>query len=472
MTGASPVPASLSAKFTLSLLWLLLAVSAASRAELPRLGDPSLQGISSVEEKKLGQAFYQTLRASLKFVDDIALNHYLTALGEKLLTHSDAAAGDFKFFIIESDAINAFAGPDAYIGINSGLILTARNESELASVMAHEIAHVSQRHIARMIDESDNGAAITFGALLAAILVGSQNPQAAQAILATGIASSYQSSINFTRQNEYEADRVGIGILTRAGIDPKGMVGFFKLLLERSHGLEIEYLRTHPLSINRVSEAEYRVASIRSNTRDDSEDFRFAQARLQVLTTSNPADIAGNASLQKNSNDAVDRYRQGLALLHLHRVDEAIVALEKARQQSRHPWIALALAEAYEASGELTRARSTLQTLAELYPGYLPVTLAYARLLMDHKLDINRAITLLKHQLQTDDKARVYKMLARAYHRNGQTAAALEATGNQYLRQGYHELALQQYENALNQTDISTTTRQRLQTRIKQLKPE
>ncbi len=459
--------ASVFRNFTLS-VWLLTVSMPVARAELPQLGDPSLQGFSTLEEKKLGQAFYQTLRASVEFVDDIALNHYLTSLGEKLLTHSDAAANDFKFFIIESDAINAFAGPDAHIGINSGLILTARNESELAGVIAHEIAHVSQRHIARMINESDSSTAITFGALLAAILVGAQNPEAAQAILATGIAGSYQSSINFTRQNEYEADRVGIGILARAGIDPEGMVGFFKLLLERSHGLELEYLRTHPLSINRVSEAEHRAANLRINTRSDSEDFRFARARLRVLTANNVQDIVRATP----ADTAVQRYQRALALLQQHKLKAAIAQLQQARQQSRHPWISLALAEAYERNGGTNKARTELKTLAGLYPGYLPVTLAYAKLLLDHNLDINRAITLLKHQLQTGDKPVVYKMLARAYYLNGQTAAALEATGDQYLQQGYHELALQQYDNALNQSSLSTTAKKRLLTKIKRLKPE
>ncbi len=443
-------------------------LAGAARAELPRLGDPSLQGFSGSDEKKLGQAFYQTLRASLKFVDDVALNHYLTSLGEKLLTHSDAAAHNFKFFIIQSDVINAFAGPDAYIGINSGLILTARNESELAGVMAHEIAHVSQRHIARMIDESSSNSAITFGALLAAILVGAQNPEAAQALIATGIAGSYQNSINFTRQNEYEADRVGIGILANAGIDPGGMVGFFKLLMARSHGLELEYLRTHPLSINRVSEAEHRLAGVKPGARKDSADFRFAKARLQVLTAKDIDNL-----ISSTPADSVENlYRLGLAYLRLHQTGKAVEMLKQAKQKSRHPWISLALAEAYQQDNQLADARRELEILQKLYPGYLPVTLAYARLLLDNNLDISRSITLLKHQLQTDDKAIVYKMLARAYYLNGQTAAALEATGNQYLKQGYRELALQQYENALNQNSIGETARKRLQSRIKQLKAE
>lgn len=450
-------------------LALLLMCIFPAWADLPQLGDPSLQGFSQLEEKKLGDAFYQTLRANLDFVDDTQLNHYLNSLGQKLQSHSDSASSNFKFFIVESDVINAFAGPDAYIGINSGLILRAKNESQLASVMAHEIAHVTQRHLARMFDEAGNATAITFGAILAAILVGSQDPEAAQAILATGVASSYQSSINFTRQNEYEADRVGIGILTDAGIDPQGMVGFFEILLEQSQGLDLEYLRTHPLSINRVSEAKHRIDKVKTDLRADSSDFQFARARLQVLTAANPAELIDQKTeLTKTVND----YRKALAMMRSDRTDEAIVILSRLKNNDRHPWVSMALAEAYRLAGRSKSAEKTLRTLLKLYPGYLPVTLMYTDVLMNSKSRLQESITLLKHQLQTDDKAIVHKALARAYYLNGQTSAALESTGNQYQLQGYKELALQQFENALNQDGNSETTKQRLNTKIELLKVE
>ena len=212
-------------------------------ADLPDLGDPTLDSFSSKQEQQLGLAFYRSLRANLKFVDDLQINDYLNNLGNKLASHSDAAGNDFHFFIIEAPTINAFAGPAGYIGIHTRLILDAKNESQLAGVLAHEVAHVSQRHLARAFDNSGNSAAITIATLLAAILVGTQDGQAGQAVLLSGIAGSQQSSINFTRSNEYEADRVGIGILTESGINPQGMVEFFEILLDESADNGIEYLR-------------------------------------------------------------------------------------------------------------------------------------------------------------------------------------------------------------------------------------
>ena len=249
-------------------------------AELPELGDPTLKTFSTEEEKKLGLAFYRTLKDNLIFVDDSQLNYYISNLGQKLSSHSDAAGKDFKFFIIDSPVINAFAGPDAYIGINSGLFLESTNESQLASVMAHEISHVSQRHLARAIDESGNSAIATFATVLAAILLGAQDAQVTQAILYSGLAGAQQNAINFTRQNEYEADRIGISILAETGINPQGMVDFFSTLLSKSGDGGIEYLRTHPLNTNRVSEASDRIKKIQLNLPDDSLDFQSARARF------------------------------------------------------------------------------------------------------------------------------------------------------------------------------------------------
>ena len=176
--------------FRLLLFITLIIINNFSFAELPELGDPTLKSFSTEEEKKLGLMFYRTLKNNLNFIDDAQLNYYIKNLGQKLATHSDASNKDFKFFIINSSTINAFAGPDAYIGINSGLFLESANESQLASVMAHEIAHISQRHLARAINESGSTAIATFATVLAAILLGSQNSDFTQAVLYTGLAGS------------------------------------------------------------------------------------------------------------------------------------------------------------------------------------------------------------------------------------------------------------------------------------------
>lgn len=452
--------------FALVCLNLLLAPIA--RGELPELGDPTLQNFSSREEAELGQAFYHALRAGLIFVDDLQIEHYVRNMGQRLVSHSDAAGKQFRFFVINANQINAFAGPDAYIGINSGTLLASQNESQLAGVMAHEIAHVSQRHIARAIDNAGNSTAASLATLVAAILVGSQDSQAGQAVLLTGLAGTQQASINFTRSGEYEADRIGIGILTRTGIDPAGMVEFFQLLLAQSQGNDLEYLRTHPLNENRVSESRDRIKTNQIKLPNDSDDFQFAKARIAVLTSRQPETfIAKNAA----ASDVFGLYQKAIAQIKAQRSEQAIPVLEALSLRHNHPWIRLALAEAYENENQIQKTLETLAQLTSLYPGYLPVTLRYAEALTASNQS-QKSIVLLKHQLQYDDDAIVHQQLARAYFSNGQTAAALESTGNQYLREGYLELAAQQYENALQQPNLSETSRRRLSTRQQQLKAQ
>ncbi len=435
-------------------------------AKLPTLGDPTLGSFSAKDEQQLGLAFYRSLRANLTFIDDLQINYYLTSIGQRLASNSDAAGNTFHFFIIKAPTINAFAGPAAYIGIHSQLILEAENESQLASVLAHEIAHVSQRHLARAFDNSGQSTALTIATLLAAILIGSQDAQAGHAVLMSGLAGSQQSSINFTRSNEYEADRVGIGILTDTGINPQGMVDFFEILLDNSPQGGMEYLRTHPLGINRVSEAKNRLDKQDEALPRDSLDFQFTKARLVILLSKNPEYYLDD---ERVGQGLIGRYQKALAAIRMQKADLAIEILTALTKETQHPWIRLALAEAYSAKQDDHRALQVLESLARLYPGYLPVTMAYVNVLNTSKMP-EKSIVLLKKQLQTDDYGIIYKALAKAYYANGQISAALEATGNQYARQGYIELAIQQYDNALQQENISQSTRHRLEAAKHELK--
>ncbi|RLA22747.1 MAG: hypothetical protein DRQ62_07460 [Gammaproteobacteria bacterium] len=437
-----------------------------AHAALPTLGDPTLDSFSSKQERELGLAFYRSLRANLTFIDDLQINYYLNSMGQRLASRSDAAGDTFRFFIIKAPTINAFAGPAAYIGIHTQLILEAENESQLASVLAHEIAHVSQRHLARAFDNSGQSTALTIATLLAAILVGTQDSQAGQAVLMSGIAGSQQSSINFTRSNEYEADRIGIGILSDTSINPEGMVEFFEILLDKSPENGIEYLRTHPLSSNRVSEAKNRLSDKTKDLPKDSLDFQYVKARLIVQLSKQPEYYLDDTVVGTN---LIGQYQKALAAIRTGKEGIAIKILSKHVEKHTHPWIRLALAEAYTSDNNNKKALETLSALAKLYPGYLPVTMAYASALNSDNTP-DKSIALLKKQLQTDDYAIIYKALANAYYANGQISAALEATGNQYARQGYIELAIQQYDNSLKQDDISPSTKKRLETQKQELK--
>lgn len=441
-----------------------------ANANLPELGDPTLENFSSKDEEQLGLAFYRSLRANLAFVDDYLINDYLNNIGQRLVSHSNAAGDKFHFFIVNAPSINAFAGPAAYIGIHTGLILKADNESQLASVLAHEISHVSQRHLARAFDNSGQSTALTFATLLAAILVGSQDPQAGQAVLLTGIAGTHQSAINFTRSNEEEADRIGIGILADTGINPRGMVEFFEILLAQSPNEGIEYLRTHPLSSSRASEAKSRLTRKSESLPNDSLDFQLAKARLTALLSKQPELYLNEKAIENlTDNVIVTQYQKALAAIRTQNFDQAIKILQQQISSNQHPWLPLALAEAYTGKKQDTKALAILSTLADLYPGYLPVSMAYAQALNNNQQP-EKSIYILKRQLQSNDSAIVHEALAKAYFANGQISAALESTGNQYVRQGYDELAIQQYDNALKQPDISESTRQRLESAKKEIK--
>jgi len=455
--------------FTTNLVFTLLLLVTSTPvvyADLPDLGDPTLESFSSKEERQLGLAFYRSLRANLPFVEDLQINYYLTSLGQRLASRSDAAGNPFNFFIIKAPTINAFAGPAGYIGIHTQLILEANNESQLASVLAHEIAHVSQRHLARAFDNAGNSTAITIATLLAAILIGSQDSQAGQAVLLSGIAGNAQSSINFTRSNEYEADRVGIGILADTGINPEGMVEFFEILLAQSPDGGIEYLRTHPLNANRVAEAKNRLLKKNEKLPKDNLDFQFAKARLIISLSNQPQFYLDDSVV---GHDLIGQYQKALAAIRTQKADIAIKILSQFTEKHQHPWLRLALAEAYTSKNDDKEALEILSNLARLYPGYLPVSMAHVQALNNNNMP-DKSIAVLKKQLQTDDYGVIYEALAKAYYANGQTGAALEATGNQYARQGYIELAIQQFDNALNQKDISPSSTQRLEAAKKELK--
>ena len=461
-------------RFILTLLIVLFARPL--MAELPELGDPTQKALTPYDEHLMGKNFYKTLRASIPFVDDLIVNDYLETLARRLVSHTDQPDKHYKFFIIKAPTINAFAGPDGFIGIHSGLFLAAVNESELAGVLAHEISHVTQRHLARAMVGSETTPAAIFATILAGILVGAQDPQAGAAIMYGGTAALQQSQINFTRQNEYEADRVAINMLRESDINPEGMAKFFETLLAKvdsSNELaRMEYLSTHPLSTTRIAEARHRILDSDRKLPDDSLNFHLSQARIMVSSAGSIQDLVNGLekNVQKNG-DLITRYELAVAYIEYDRPKLAFPLLQGLIAEQDHPWFSLALAQAHEKAGQYNKAKEILQRLDRLYPGYLPVTVQYARVLINLNQEAD-AILLLKRLSQQQQKPVIYQTLAQAYYTNNQIAAALEATSYQYELEGYLKLAAQQVENALRQPDLNNNTRERLTSRLDQLKRE
>lgn len=352
----------------------LLACSSAAQQNLPSMGEPADSALSPIEERTMGAEFMRQIRAQLPLIRDVQLGEYLQSLGERLVAASGKSdEHSFTFFIVDDPSINAFAIPGGYVGVNSGLIAAMEQEEQLASVVAHEIAHVTQRHHARAFATGNRATLSTAAAVLAAIIIGQASPQAGQAALAAGLAASQQSAINFTRSNEIEADRIGIEILANAQYDPSAMAETFNILRRRNSlntsAGQLEYLRTHPLDNNRIAEATDRASSQPARERIESTDFTLFKARLAVLSATDTGQLARTYQAMHTTSMTLEgAYALALIYQQSNRLSEARRYLaELDTQVSAHPMVELLRADI----DSLANQRSDderLSSLTELYP--------------------------------------------------------------------------------------------------------
>ena len=355
----------------LAVLMLQFAVGAApalaqtTGSELPDIGTPASTTLSLADEYKIGLMIVRGLREAGQIVEDPEINEYLQSLGMRLASQAHEGAHRFTFFAVRDSSINAFALPGGFIGVQAGLVKATRSEAELAGVLAHEIAHVTQRHIARSIQNAGRANMASLAAMLAAILLGATTGVPADAVLggvtaAQGLAA--QSQINYTRANEAEADRVGIGILSAAGFDPVGMPEFFGTMQQRMGGAGRnipDLLRTHPVTIERIAETRDRASRMERPRTPDSTSYALIRDRLQLETVSEESRVLDMFPAAKSadypSTDA-EQYGRALALMRAGSATEAIVALEALRD--RRPDVTLfhtALGQAQLAAGYRSR---------------------------------------------------------------------------------------------------------------------
>jgi beta-barrel assembly-enhancing protease len=259
-----------------------LATAHAQDTSLPDLGYQAAATVSDAQERALGRRFLRHLRRHLTFVEDPEVIAYTENLGYRLVAASGSNQ-EFRFFVIEDPTLNAFAVPGGLVFVHTGLFLHTRTESELAGVVGHEIAHVTQRHIARMIARSKEQTIPTMGAVLAAILL---SGQAGAATLAATQAAVIEDQLRYSRTFEQEADALGIQTMARAGFDPQGMADFFERMQQAMRIYESaapEFLRTHPLTFTRVAEARARADRLPSIQPPPDDDFAYTQARIRAL---------------------------------------------------------------------------------------------------------------------------------------------------------------------------------------------
>ena len=451
--------------------------SAQNNYELPSIGQPADTTLSPSDESEVGRDIVRQLRELNYFLDDPEVSTYLRGLGRRLAAYSDREPDGFRFYVVRDPQINAFALPGGHVGVNAGLILATRSEDELAGVVAHEIAHVTQRHIARQMQASGPVQIATAAALLLAILAGASDPDVVQAAIAVGLSASGQQRINFTRAHELEADRVGIHTMSAAGFDPRGMASFFQYMEERGRlygGALPEILLTHPVSNTRISEALARVGDQprKPGAADDTE-YRLMQARLRVMSAKQVGQALDFFNAEDKSHPEVREY--GLALAHYRagQYEPAMKALQRLWDaQPSQVHFGLALARSQLAAGQSAAALSTFAQAERSFSNYPPLTLAHAEALVQAgKPDAARQ-RLLASDLVHAHEPEVHRLLALAARDLEHQPEAHYQMAEYHRLEGDYLAAFNQVDAGLKLPNLRPSDQARLKTLKKTLEAE
>jgi predicted Zn-dependent protease len=441
---------------------------------LPDLGSSANAMISRSEEYQIGRLIMRDLRSQNALLDDPETTDYLQSLGARIAVEAQQGEQRMTFFAVRDRSINAFALPGGFIGVHTGLLLATQNEAELAGVMAHEIGHVVQRHIARAVQAQSRSSIAAIAGMLGAILVGAVtgNPEAATGIIALGQGTAMQQQINFTRMEEHEADRVGIGYLAAAGFDPNGMAAFFNTMM-RNRGLagaEIPpLLLTHPVDTVRLAEARSRIASMPEYPRrPESESYDYIRERVRVLTAPTGNDLRRYYAreLEQQPDDGALRYGAALLELETGNPDKAIELLEPLTAEFPHlPLLHSALGQAQVQAGRHREALRTFETGLLLSPRNVALTVRYGQSLLALEQPRKAHQVLLDLFNNVPPTPEQIRLIAIAANAAGDTADAYSYMAELHLANGDLQLAVMQLDLALATPGITEVQRKRFQAR-------
>ena len=455
----------------LALAGTLRAAAQTPAVDLPRIGEPADTALSPLEEQKIGARVTAQLYAHDYILEDPEVTEYVAALTWRLVAAAEADPPDLTVFAIRDPRINAFALPGGFLGVNAGLVTSVRNESELAGVMAHELAHVTQRHIARTIEGTQAANLATWATVLAAIIAASANPEVVIAALSLGQAATYQREVNFTRAHELEADRIGIRTMSRARFDPDAVATFFVRLEQQSrlYGNQVpEFLRTHPVNTTRISEARMRAASLPKSRARDSLEFSLMQARARVLTSERPSQATEYFKGQLNArpDSVADGYGLAMSYLRLGEYSRATEALKKPLEtHPRQANLAMLRGRIQLARGDTAAALAGLSRNLEYFPRYAPAILEYADALIAAGRPDEARQVLLSHEQSLGTRMDTYRLLAFAARDAGQTIEAQYQMANYLFERGDGPGALAQLDAALRLSSLSLQERSKLKAR-------
>jgi predicted Zn-dependent protease len=461
----SSLPGSMKTRIYALLALIGCLFAAHADTQLPDIASPSDSLMSPTESRQLGRSFMRSVRRQLTIEDDPFLGDYISNLGNQLTAHASEARQPFEFFLIRDDNINAFAGPGGYIGVNTGLILHTQSESELASVVGHEIAHVTQNHLMRSLDRQARMTPAATALMVAALVLGAAvSPDAGLAAAAAAQAGVMQQQINYTRQNEQEADRIGIHTLAASGYDPRAMPSFFDRLTKATRlyaNNAPEYLRTHPVTTNRIADAIDRAEEYPYRQYQSSTSYGQIKAILKLRSFAQPGQAVEFFASGLEEGRYLDQYSQRygllLALLEAKRYKQAAEQLAILKKQdATQTGLLLAEARLLRETGEQKRALKLLETSLMLFPTNYPLNMAYGRLALDQGMPeqaLRGVSRLLDNQAENP---LVYQLLAEAAGRAGQRLQSHRYLAEYHYWRGELELAIKQLEFPLNDGKLNS----------------
>ena len=466
-------------KLTIIMLALVpvIFLSYSSANELPDLGDVSATVMSPLQEQAIAEQILREVAVSDDVLRDVEVTDYLQALGARLVANGPEKRQKFNFFVVQDNSINAFAMPGGVIGVHTGLMLGANSESELASVLGHEIGHVTQRHLARMLAAQKYDTWKNIAGLALALLVSRSNPQLASGAFTTASAIGVQTQLDYTREHEREADRIGLQILDSGGFDVRAMPNFFNTLQRGSRfseGSAPSFLRTHPLTFERIADVTNRVEQMPYRQVVDSVEFHYVRAKLRASYVTPEAAIGvfeQNIREQRYVNEAAEHYGLAVALLRknaLPQVEKELAWLKK-NAPSHVMFENLAARLAVAKNNPQNAARQYASALVR-YPDNRALIYGYA----EHFLAIKQAdkavqLVLEKQGLYPDD-AYFYDLLAKAYAMQNKNLLSHQAQSEAYYRKYDLARALEQMDLATKASDGDFYQKSIVEARLKQLR--
>ena len=448
---------------------------------LPDLGDSAQSVFSPQQERALGNRIMTEARADKDYYDDPEVADYLNTLGNRLVSLSPDKGRNFEFFAMRDNTLNAFALPGAFVGVHTGLILAAENESELASVLAHEIGHVTQRHIARQIAGQERNGWATLAALAVAILAARSNAQAAQAAIVGAQAASIQSQLDYSREYEREADRSGIELLSQSGFDSRAMVSFFERLQRNNRVYDSnapQYLHTHPLTSDRIADMQNRVDKLPSRPNKDSLDFQLVRAKLRGLLYTNKDALRyfegakQEAKTAKDDSDLIAGYGLAVALRRNQDYPRAEKELTAARGKKTTAMTENLAAQLKRDLKDPKAALAIYHDGLKQFGDSRALSYGYAQTLLDTG-DSNQALKFLADRLLiTAADPRLYELQGKAYAAQGKKLLQHQSLGEAYVRFGNLSAAVDQLQIAARSGDGDYYQQSSVEARLKELRAQ